>query len=135
MADVAARVQNVPHGEVHTDEAATSTDSNASWATAKPTELDLGDKPIVLFAFPVLARSAADALVGHGAAADSIYPAFPAAALPVRAALLSLLRAPAVVQRVSDTVLFTVASKLKKFVSDERMRSRVRSGDVLGRTR
>ena len=59
----------------------------------------------------------------------------PAAALPVLAALLSLLRAPAVVQRVSDTVLFTVASKLKKFVSDERMRSRVRSGDVLGRTR
>ena len=68
-------------GHISVDESARSTEMNAVWTKAKLDELGLTDKPIVLFAFPVLAKSAVDALVGHGLPISSIYPAFPASAL------------------------------------------------------
>lgn len=82
VSEILATVEAMQHGEVHEDRTATSTESNAGWVKQKLVELGLMGKPVVLIAFPVLARSAVDALVvGQGFAEESVFPAFPASSL------------------------------------------------------
>lgn len=58
-----------------------STHANAIWASQKLLELSLLGDPLLLVAFPVLARSAVDALTHFCVPSETIHPAFPASLL------------------------------------------------------
>jgi len=73
---IEAALDGIPHGDVHTDVEAKTTDDNACWVIAKLFDLGITCS-IVYINFPVLARAGVDALVHYGKDRSHIIPVFP----------------------------------------------------------